>query len=169
MELVEREGDHTEDERAELHDGEANAFDSVHLDMRWSDHERRVLLVDRGRIIACAGLVVADVEVEGDTFGVVGFGGVIVTHTRRGEGLGRRVMDAAIERARELGPDRGLLFCREDRSGFYRGLGFADVDEPVEVAQPGTRRQMPLRTMWRPLRRGAGWPRGPVSLPGLPF
>ena len=106
----------------------------------------------------------------GETFDVVGFGGVIVTRTRRGQGLARRVMEAAIARAAELGPERGLLFCRPDRAGLYAGLGFVKLDVPVEVGQlDGKRAAMPLDTMWRPLQPGATWPAGPVGLPGLPF
>jgi GNAT superfamily N-acetyltransferase len=170
VEIQEREGDHSEAERAELHAGEQNAFESAHLGMHWGDHERRIVIVDADRLIACAGLIVAGVTVDGRAFDVVGFGGVIVTRTRRGEGLARRVMEAAIARAAELGPDHGLLFCRPDRAGFYTKLGFAKVDAPVDVAQlDGQRRAMPLDTMWRPLRPGATWPSGPVRLPGLPF
>ena len=124
MQVAELEGDHSEAERAELHDGEENAFESIHLGMYWEDHERRIVILDQGRMIACAGLIVADVEVDERTFAVVGFGGVIVTHTRRGEGLARFVMEAAIARAAQLGPDRALLFCRPDRAGLYAKLGF---------------------------------------------
>jgi predicted GNAT family N-acyltransferase len=170
MEVTELEGDHSEAERAELHDGEENAFESVHLGMYWEDHDRRIVIRDQGRMIACAGLIVAPVTVAERTFDVVGFGGVIVTRTRRGEGLARFVMEAAIARAAELGPDHALLFCRPDRAGLYAKLGFVELEEPVDVAQlDGERRTMPLATMWRPLHPGATWPSGPVTLPGLPF
>ena len=55
LELVELEGDHTEAERAELHDGEENPFESLHLGIAWEDHERRLVIRDDGRMIACAG------------------------------------------------------------------------------------------------------------------
>ena len=170
LELVELEGDHTESERTELHDGEENPFQSVHLGISWEDHERRLVIRDDGRMIAAAGLIVAPVETGGEAFDVVGFGGVIVTRTHRGRGLARRVMEAAIARAAELGPEHGLLFCRSDRAGLYAGLGFVKVQVPVEVGQPnGKRAAMPLDTMWRALQPGATWPVGPLSLPGLPF
>jgi predicted GNAT family N-acyltransferase len=170
MQVRELAGDHTTAERAELHDGEVNAFDSAHLGLYWENHERRIVLVERGRMIACAGLLVADVSVGDATFPVVGVGGVIVTHTRRGQGLARRVMEEALDRAAQLGPAHALLFCRPDRAGFYAKLGFAQVSAPVEVGQlDGRRVAMPIDTMWRPLRAGAAWPAGPVSLPGLPF
>ena len=170
LELVELDGDHSEAERTALHDGEENPFESSHLGIAWEDHERRLVIRDDGRMIASAGLVVAPVQVAGETFDVVGFGGVIVTRTRRGQGLARRVMEAAIARAAELGPERGLLFCRPDRAGLYTGLGFVELAGPVDVGQlDGKRAPMPLDTMWRPLTPGATWPDGPVSLPGLPF
>ena len=169
MELLELEGDHSARERAELHDGEQDAYQSLHLGMSWEEHERRFVLRDGDRLVACAGLIVADVTAGGATFPVVGVGGVMVTRTRRGQGLARRVVERALERAEQLGPDRALLFCRPDRAGLYAKLGFARVDAPVTVAQPDGRREMPLETMWRPLRDGATWPTGPVSLPGLPF
>jgi predicted N-acetyltransferase YhbS len=163
-------GDHTTAERAELHDGEVNAFESIHLGLHWEDHEQRIVLVEDGRMIACAGLLVADVEVAGVTFPVVGVGGVIVTHTRGGEGLARRVMNGALARAAQLGPEFALLFCRPDRAGLYARLGFVTVDGPVEVGQlEGARRAMPIDTMWRALREAATWPMGPVRVPGLPF
>jgi len=170
LELLELEGDHGDAERDELHAGEENPFESVHLGIVWADHERRIAIRDDGRLIASAGLLIAPVHAGGATFDVVGFGGVIVTRARRGEGLARRVMEAAIARAAELGPERALLFCRPDRSGLYAKLGFERIHAPVEVGQPGGRRAaMPLYTMWRPLQPGATWPDGPVSLPGLPF
>ena len=120
------------------------------------------MIRDDGRMIACAGPDRrAGARWQGERFDVVGFGGVIVTRTRRGQGLARRVMEAAIARAAELGPERGLLFCRPDRAGLYAGLGFVKVDVPVEVGQlDGKRAAMPLDTMWRPLRPGATWPDG---------
>ena len=158
LQLAEREGDHSEAERAELHDGEENAFESIHLGMYWEDHERRLVVLDQGRLIACAGLIVADVTVDERTFAVVGFGGVIVTHTRRGEGLARFVMEAAIARAAQLGPDRGLLFCRPDRAGLYSKLGFRKVEAPVNVGNATTSAETCRWTRcgarWRPARRG---------------
>jgi predicted N-acetyltransferase YhbS len=170
IELAELEGDHSAAERAQLHDGEENAFQSIHLGLYWEDHERRIVLLDDGRMIACAGLVVVDVTVADATFAVVGIGGVIVTHTRRGQGLARQVLTGALARAAQLGPAHALLFCLPDRAGLYAKLGFEHVRAPVDVAQlDGRRRTMPLDTMWRPLRDGATWPPGPVTLPGLPF
>ena len=102
----------------------------------------------------------------GETFDVVGFGGVIVTRTRRGQGLARRVMEAAIARAAELGPERGLLFCRPDRAGLYTKprLRQARRARSTSASWTASARTMPLDTMWRPLAPDATWPAGPVSV-----
>jgi predicted N-acetyltransferase YhbS len=161
---------HTLEQHEQLWAGEADPFDSAALDVAFGGHDRKLAFEDdAGRLVASVGLVVAPVQAGARTFDVVGFGGVIVTAARRGEGLARRLLTAAIERAAELGPDCGLLFCRADRSGLYARLGFARLDGPVRVAQPGGPIVMPMQTMWRPLRTGAAWPDGPVVLPVLPF
>ncbi len=95
MDVVELAGDHSEDERALLHDGEENPFESLHLGLYWDDHQRRIVVRDESRPIAAAGLIVAPVEAGGMPLSVVGIGGVIVTRSRRGQGLARRVMMAA--------------------------------------------------------------------------
>ena len=170
LRLFELDGDHTDAERAELHDGEENAFESLHLGLVWDDHDRRIVVMDRGTMIASAGLIVAEARAGDTNLPVVGFGGVIVTRSRRGEGLAHRVIEAAIERAATLGPAHGLLFCRPDRGGLYTKLGFAKIGAPVTVGQRrGERADMPLDTMWRPLHPGATWPEGSVVVPGLPF
>ena len=110
-----------------------------------------------------------DVEVSGERFPVVGFGGVIVAAAHRGRGLAREILQAALARARELGPAFVILFCREDRAGLYYRLGFADVEGPVIVEQPSGEVEMPLRMMWRGLADEAHWPPGPVVLRSLPF
>ena len=139
--------------------------------MYWEDHERRLVVLDQGRLIACAGLIVADVTVDERTFAVVGFGGVIVTHTRRGEGLARS-RDGGRDRPRgaaRAGPRAALL--PPDRAGLYSKLGFRKVERRRSTWRSATTsaETMPLDTMWRPLRAGATWPSGPVRLPGLPF
>jgi hypothetical protein len=102
LELVELEGDHSEAERAELHAGERDPYESLHLAISWEHHERRIAIRDDGRTIASVGLIVAPVVVAGETFEVVGFGGVIVTRApRRGpRAAGDGGRDRALGRAR---------------------------------------------------------------------
>lgn len=169
MEIVEF-GWLTADQRRELEGGERDPFDAAGVSLRYRPKERHVALRDeRGRLVASTGLVIADVEVEGERFPVVGVGGVIVEAGHRGRGLGREVVEAALAKARTLGPRFALLFCHESRAGLYRKVGFARVTAGVSVQQDGGYAPMPLHTMWRALRADARWPNGPVLLHSLPF
>jgi predicted GNAT family N-acyltransferase len=135
-------------------------------EFEWRKKDWHTLLRDGdGRAVACAGLTLADVEVGEEHFEVVGVGDVIVTPARRGEGLLRPVLDAALERAATLGPDKAMLFCSEQRARMYARFGFVEVRTPVVAGGQAMRE----RFMWRPLRAGATWPEGPVTLPRLPF
>ncbi len=156
--------------RAELEGDEDDPFQVSGVTLQFRPKERHVALQDeRGRLVASTGLVISEVDVAGVRFPVVGIGGVIVAARHRGQGLARRVLDATLARARELGPDFAMLFCLPDRVGLYRRLGFLEIDHEVQVKQPLGYAPMPLRTMWRALRDGAAWPDGPVVLETLPF
>jgi predicted N-acetyltransferase YhbS len=156
--------------RAELEGDEVDPFDVGGVTLQFRPKERHVALQDeRGRLVASAGMVITEVEAGGRRFPVVGFGGVIVNAEHRGRGLGRRVVEAALARAAELGPELSMLFCLPDRVGLYDRLGFTEITEEVRVKQPIGDAVMPIRTMWRALREGARWPAGPVLLHGLPF
>ncbi|GAA4316474.1 hypothetical protein GCM10023086_38890 [Streptomyces venetus] len=126
---------------------------------------------DQGdRLVAHAGLLrlrvaIGDVETE-----VAGVGGVAVAPDVRGQGLARRVLGAALDHARTMGPRHALLFCRPPLVPLYQRLGWHPLDTDVWVEQPGSRLvAMPLRTMVTPLRDDAAWPPGPVRLFSLPM
>lgn len=77
-----------------------------------------VLRDDDGQPRASTGLVVVQVSVDrGEPFDVVGVGGVIVAPRHRGQGLGRTVMEAALDRAPRMGPLLAMLFCRDAVAG----------------------------------------------------
>lgn len=156
---------------AQLCGGEADPFDLArNPGLRFRPKTSYVLASDDGGApVACAGLVLADAQAGDTPFAVVGVGGVIVHPAHRGTGLARTVMEAALLRARTMGPPAAMLFCLPDRAGMYAHLGFTEVGDPVTVAQPGGPITMPLTTMWRALVPGAVWPAGPVVLADLPF
>ncbi|GAB7186524.1 GNAT family N-acetyltransferase [Kitasatospora sp. Ki12] len=123
-----------------------------------------------GRLVAHTGLLPLPLTAGGTDLVVMGVGGVCVAPDRRGGGLARTVVGAALDHARTLGHRHALLFCRPPLAAFYRGMGFREVAEEVTVEQPeGRLAVMPLRTMWAPLAAGAGWPEGPVRLRSLPM
>ena len=155
----------------ELIAGEREPFGAVGETLAWREKERTIGLREPdGRLVAGAGAVLADVDVApGRSFAVVGLGGLIVTREARGRGHMRTLVDALLAIAGEVGPDRVMLFCRPELVEVYRRMGCAQVSAPVWVDQPDGRVEMPMRTMWRPLREGVGWPAGRVDLRGLPF
>jgi predicted GNAT family N-acyltransferase len=64
-----------------------------------------------GRLIASAGLVLGELQVEDrPPMQFVGLGGVFVTASCRGQGLGERIIREALRRAGTMGPDLALLF-----------------------------------------------------------
>ena len=169
MEVVEF-GRMTDTQRAELYGDEEDPFEVGGITLAFQTKEQHVALQDaHGRLVASAGLVIAEVEAGKRRFPVVGLGGVIVHAPHRGRGLGRRVVETALTRAQTLGPEFAMLFCLPNRVGFYLPLGFVEIADAVHVEQPVGRTAMPLRTMGRALRDGASWPEGPVALQTLPF
>jgi predicted GNAT family N-acyltransferase len=165
MELVEL-PEMTPEGRAELAAGEAHPFGIN--DLQWRESDRYLALRDDGKLVAAAGLVVATVEAA-EAFDVVGVGGVIVARPRRGEGLMRRVIEAAMTRAEQLGPAFAMLFCSFANSRRYARFGFREITAPVTAEQPDRVVTMGEVAMWRPLKPDAAWPDGPVRVRGLPF
>jgi predicted N-acetyltransferase YhbS len=169
MEVIEF-GSLTDAYRHALEGDEVDPFDAAGIGLQFRRKERHVgLRDDTGQLVASTGMVLTEVEIEGSRFPVVGFGGVIVGAAHRGRGLGRSVVQAALAKARQLGPRFAILFCHEDRAGLYRRLRFVEVLDRVLVQQPGGPALMPQRTRWTALDGAARWPRGEVTVHSLPF
>jgi predicted GNAT family N-acyltransferase len=139
--------------------------------LAWADKQRHLgLRAGDGALVAIAGAMIADIEVEGaERFQVVGIGGVFVTPHERGRGHVRRLLEPLLETAASMGPDRAMLFCRTELMALYGKLGFLEIPPPVRARQPDGTIEMPMRAMWRALAAGAAWPAGRVQVHGLPF
>jgi predicted N-acetyltransferase YhbS len=160
----------TEAHRRDLEGDEQDPFDARGIGVEFRPKDKHVGLRDgAGRLVASTGMVVVEVEVERERFSVVGLGGVIVNADHRGRGLGRRVVQAALVKARNLGPAFAMLFCHDDRAGLYHKVGFSRVDAEVVVRQSDGYAPMPQWTMWRPLHVKLRWPPGKVVVHSLPF
>lgn len=170
MELVELEALSRED-WAELVAGEEQPFGPMGEGFSWRPKDRHVALRDRGRLVAVAGSVIAEVEVgEAGAFPVVGIGSVVVTRARRGQSLVGRVLVPLLERAESRGPERAMLICRPQLVGLYERFGFLAIDAPAWADQPGGRVEMPQTAMWRRLGGAVvDWPPGRIDVRGLPF
>jgi len=170
MELVELAG-LTAQDWEQLVAGEQQPWGPDGEGLQWREKERNLgLRADDGTLLAAAGAAIVDVEVEDHaSFQVVGLGGLFVTRAERGAGFVRRLAQPLLDMAREMGPERAMIFCRPELIAPYERLGFAEIPAPVWVDQPGRRLQMPMRSMWTALREGAVWPPGRVDVRGLPF
>jgi predicted GNAT family N-acyltransferase len=158
-------------QRAELERGEVDPFDAAGDTLRWRAKDRHVgMRAPDGRLVASAGLLLADLQV-GDEPGmpVVGIGGVIVSAPYRGQGLSTRLIAEALRCAARMGPSVAILFCHRDRAGLYQQHGFQEIDPPVLVQQPGGLVAVPQLAMWRAIRNGVTLPSGRVVVHSLPF
>ena len=137
----------------------------------WREKERHLALIDPdGRILAVAEAVLVELTVAGaGSFPVVGIGGVFVRGSERGRGLMHRVVEELLGGAREMGPERAMLFCRAHLVPVYASFGFTEILDPVWVEQPDGPVKMPMGSMWLALHGRPGWPLGRVDVQGLPF
>src|SRR5205807_8485308 len=102
-----------------------------------------------GRPLAAAGLAVVEVEVaQAPAFSVAGMGGVIVTRSMRGRGLGRTVIERLLEIAETLGLERAMLFCLAHNEPLYAKFGFLPISAPVRADQPSGPVEVPMGAMW---------------------
>lgn len=170
MEVV-RFGALTDEDRAQLEGDEPDPFDAAGITLAFrSKDDHFGVRDDAGRLVASAGFLFAEVEVEGgERFGVFGIGGVIVAATHRGQGLARTVVLEALAEGARVGADYALLFCHEDRSGLYRKLDFSVLASPLTVRQPTGPAVLPQLAMWRRLTATRAWPAGAAALQSLPF
>jgi predicted N-acetyltransferase YhbS len=148
---------------ATLTDGEEDPFEVGDDLTKWRRKELHSVLYEDGRAIAHVGLTLAEVEIGAERFDVVGVGGVLVNRDHRGQGKLRPLFEAAL--ARDLGPDRAMLFTLAKNAPVYERFGFARITAPVVAGG----QDMADEAMWKPLRDGVSWPDGPVNLPQLPF
>lgn len=83
-------------------------------------------------------------------------GNVVVHPDWRGRSIGRRLVEAAIEAARERGAAWVGLEVREDNAiaaGMYARMGFVAVGSTVEMDRPAGQRWLPAGPSSLPLRR----------------
>jgi len=164
-------GEITAEQEDEVVAGEHAAWGGVGEELEWAEKQRHVALRSaEGELVAIAGALIAEVALEsGERFQVVGIGGVMVTASERGRGLVWPLLEALLEIAAEMGPQRAMLFCRPQLMALYEKFAFAEISAPVWARQPQGKIEMPLCAMWRPLREGVRWPQGRVDVQGLPF
>jgi predicted N-acetyltransferase YhbS len=160
---------YTARQRDQIADGDDDPSGVHHLGLVWRDKTGHVVAREGNQLIAHAGWVEVELRAGIDTIPAVGLGGVLVHPRARGCGVGKMIVSAAMTSMRNIGRPIGLLFCVDALVPFYETLGWAHIDDAVEVTQPHGRIPMPLSTCWIPLRDNAALRAGRLSLNGLPF
>jgi GNAT superfamily N-acetyltransferase len=75
-------------------------------------------------LIGYASLMQLELPHVGEAYRVHALGNVLVSPPYRGEGHGRRLVEAATRFIDAGGTDLGMLFCNPSLDGFYRPLGW---------------------------------------------
>ncbi|MFG2227890.1 GNAT family N-acetyltransferase [Streptomyces sp. NPDC048644] len=161
--------EYTKTELTEILNDSTDPFGVADAGLTWLPKKDHFGIRQKDRLVAHAGLLQLPISIDGVATQVVGVGGVAVAPDLRGHGLARSVVSAALDHARTMGPQHGLLFCRPPLVQLYQRLGWRTLEQDVHVEQPEGPVIMPLRTMWTPLRDGANWPAGEVRLLSLPM
>ncbi|MET8138002.1 GNAT family N-acetyltransferase [Streptomyces sp. NPDC005251] len=161
--------EYTKTEQTEIIGDSDDPFGVADTGLTWLPKEDHFGIRQNGRLVAHAGLLRLPILIGEVGTQVVGVGGVAVAPDLRGRGLARLVVSSAVNHARTMGPQHGLLFCRPPLVPLYQRLGWRALEQDVRVEQPGGPVVMPLRTMWMPLRDGANWPAGEARLLSLPM
>ncbi|WP_405607056.1 GNAT family N-acetyltransferase [Streptomyces sp. NBC_00076] len=166
---VERLTHYTPAEQREILGDSTDPFGVADTGLTWLPKEDHFGVRLGGRLVAHTGLLRLPIVIGRFSTEVVGVGGVAVASDLRGNGFARLAMTAALQHARTMGPQHGLLFCRPALVPLYQRLGWRVLDQDVQVRQPAGPVTMPLRTMWTPLHHGVRWPTGRVRLLSLPM
>jgi GNAT superfamily N-acetyltransferase len=131
---------------------------------------RKVLVYENDRLMAAAGILFREAEIDGIPARIAGIGGVMTLPEAQGKGFGRAAMLAAHGVTERDGTSAfGLLFCEPKNIAFYERLGWLVFRGTIIAEQPdaiGPYRVMPA--MVRPLA-GSAPVEGTIDLRGLPW
>ncbi len=86
------------------------------------------VVTERNVLISYAAIMQLTLSHAGNTYHVAAFGNVFTFPAFRGEGYGRRVVDAATRYIQASAVDLGLVFCKPHLVPFYRASGWEAVD-----------------------------------------
>jgi GNAT superfamily N-acetyltransferase len=106
-------------------------------EVEWAGSERVAVVSADGVVLGGAGLVMREVDFEGDPVPACGIGGVFTHPDARRRGVAREAIAALLEEARDRGARVGILFCRDELIPLYSRLGWAAFPGSVTVTQHG--------------------------------
>jgi aminoglycoside 2'-N-acetyltransferase I len=161
------EEDLTEERRDQLIQWFRDEFGYIPL--KWADPEWYVLALNGQELIGRLAIIDRIVLVEGQQIHVGGVSGVVTKKEWRKRGVGGALMVEAVNVIEDkLHTPFGLLLCREEVSGFYKGMGWKVNDFSTRFEQPSGKMTFPRLTMTYSCK-GTVWPKSPIDLNGLPW
>lgn len=102
----------------------------------WSVPQWSLLLWEQDQLVSHVGVVVRDVDSNGQIKQIGGIGGVMTDSAKQGQGLASRTMrEAAIRLDKDLHVTYALLFCRQELVPFYSRLQWKPFQGQVFVEQ----------------------------------
>ena len=92
-----------------------------------------MLLVEGDRVVAALDVLAKRIEHDGASFAAAGLSTVVTDTARRGEGHGRRLVEAARTAIAEGGADLGIFTCDTPLGPFYERAGWTVLPGTVLV------------------------------------
>jgi GNAT superfamily N-acetyltransferase len=133
-----------------------NIFDTAHLNLTYrpkDSRDRRFVLYEAQVPVSHAGVLQHHAHANGRRALIGGVGGVVtVPGARRRGHAGRLLRHAAAFLRDEWKVDFALLFCIDQRVGFYQRLEWAEVSCEVLIDQPTGRVPCPVHVMALPFK-----------------
>jgi len=128
-----------------------NIFDTAHLNLTYrpkDSRDRRFVLYEEQVPVSHAGVLQHHAHANGRPALIGGVGGVVTVPGARRRGYaGRLLRHAAAFLRDEWRVDFALLFCIDQRVGFYQRLEWAEVACEVLIDQPHGRVPCPFHVM----------------------
>lgn len=95
---------------------------------REDDHPCNIMLVENGILISHAEVVWKHLEHAGEMYKVYGLSGVFTYPAFRGQGYGRRIVDAGTEYIKASNADIGMFHCDPSLKEFYAKSGWIPME-----------------------------------------
>lgn len=107
-----------------------------------SENDLFVTMVDGGSILAFLRLRNRAVSVSDERLDVLCVTEVCVEASHQGQGLGARLMKAAVTRIGQTASSVGYLLCRDIQEPFYAACGWRQTNLPLQIESSGGSRRL---------------------------
>jgi GNAT superfamily N-acetyltransferase len=123
--------------RDEISGGDPDPFGDAGYGLTWADKTEHLVArrAASGRLVGHLGVLDCICQAGQTQIAATGIGSFLVRSDMRGQGLGRHMLELALQRAEATGSDAALLFCSDELLGYYSTFGFLPVSD-LEFEQP---------------------------------